>query len=285
MSEIPKGQRFSQVYLRRPDLLPDSKRMRRRLGSLLAEFDDVIAVGNRMKSELGITLHSHWGYRDFWPELFADHLDLRDVLDSITIRHKSIVHMNETHQLTAKARATFIGRVQRIFLEEQVSYRVDDKGGVHLAVDAEFERSRVSTIGELGAARYANVRSLFEQAYQALDANPPDGKSAIRHCFFAAEGLFRLMFEANQLNAGAVQKHLKPAVDAIYQGQLPAIHVAQKQIAAFTDWIDGAHFYRHEPGAQEPALSQPPIEIAIEMVSQGAAFIRWLARIDLATKK
>jgi len=44
------------------------------------------------------------------------------------------------------------------------------------------------------------------------------------------------------------------------------------------DWIEAAHFYRHEPGMEEPA--QPPLELAIELVSVGAAFIRRLAGLD-----
>jgi len=53
---------------------------------------------------------------------------------------------------------------------------------------------------------------------------------------------------------------------------------ANKQLRAFLEWIDAAHFYRYEPGTDEPA--QPPLELAIELVSIGAAFIRRLARLD-----
>ncbi len=112
-----------------------------------------------------------------------------------------------------------------------------------------------------------------------MDSTPPDGKAGIRAMFFSAEGLFRLMNpNSPQLNSAEVIKRLKPQVDALYADQKPAIHVAQKQISAFKEWIDGAHFYRHEPGTEEPA--QPPIDLAIYMISQGAAYIRWLIQLD-----
>ena len=67
-------------------------------------------------------------------------------------------------------------------------------------------------------------------------------------------------------------------MDEIYKEQKPAIYVAHKQLNSLREWIDAAHFYRHEPGTEEPA--QPPIEIAIELVSQGAAWLRWLVTMD-----
>ena len=180
---------------------------------------------------------------------------------------------------TASAKRKFLHGARRVFAEERVRYRIDDEAGVHFTVDEAFENARIAAITQLGQPRYAGARHLFEEAFLALDAHPPDGKGAIRSVFFAAENIFRLMYpSSNQLNSGEVLKNLKPAVDAIYADQKPAVHVAQKQISAFKEWIDGAHFYRHEPGTEEPA--QPPLDLAVFMVSQGAAHIRWLVKID-----
>jgi hypothetical protein len=41
---------------------------------------------------------------------------------------------------------------------------------------------------------------------------------------------------------------------------------------------DAAHFYRHEAGHEEPV--QPPLTLAVQMVSHGATFLRWLAEMD-----
>ena len=49
-------------------------------------------------------------------------------------------------------------------------------------------------------------------------------------------------------------------------------------LASFKDWIEACHFYRHEPG--KPEIHQPPIELAIHLISVGAAFIRLLIELD-----
>lgn len=279
-SERPAGQRFSQVYLSSPDLLSDSKRMRRRLGELigttyLRDFSGLVPY------ELGISFDvDDAQYPSFWPT-FCEKAQLRNVLDVITLRYQNfgLSYYDSTGEMTEEAQKLFLNEARRIFREEQVHYVIDDKGGVHFSVDAEFANVRASTIAALSSARYNGARQSFEDAHKALDKMPPDGKAAIRATFFAAEGLFRLMFSsAPQLNGSEVTKHLKPLVDSFYATERPALHVAQKQLAAFREWIDGAHFYRHEPGTPEPA--QPPIDLAVYIVSQGASHIRWLAQVD-----
>jgi len=49
-------------------------------------------------------------------------------------------------------------------------------------------------------------------------------------------------------------------------------------LASFKDWVDAAHFYRHEEGSEEPA--QPPLQLAIYIVATGTAHLRWLAVLD-----
>jgi hypothetical protein len=250
--------------------------MRRRLGHLYAQFR-LDGFGDVIARELGVPIDSSDSrYGFYWPPFLAK-AELRDVLDSITIRYDNlrVGHYDETGVDTRNAKAKFLTEARRIFAEEKVRYRIDDQGGVHFTVDGEFERSRVATLSELGQSRYSGVRELFESAFTAMDSTP----AAIRAIFFAVESLFRLMFpNSAQLNSGEVTKQLKPRIDAIYADQKPAVYVAQKQLAALQDWIDGAHFYRHEPGTEDPA--QPPLDLAIYMVSQGAAHIRWLARLD-----
>jgi hypothetical protein len=278
--DAPVGERFSQVYLATPELLPDSPRMRRRLGHLYGEFT-LEGFGRALASELGVHVDEiSSNYDNYWPQ-WLEAANLRDVLDSVTVRYKNLKlpRYDSTGSELPKARQKFLSEARRIFAEENVRYRIDDRGGVHFTVDGEFERTRIATLSRIGQARYAGVRELFEAAFTALDGNPPDGKGGIRHVFFAAESLFRLMYpNSPQLNSGEVAKQLKPLVDVVYNGQKPAIHVAQKQLSAFQHWIDGAHFYRHEPGTEEPA--QPPLDLAIYVVSQGAAHIRWLAQLD-----
>ncbi|MGR4841509.1 hypothetical protein HLI18_15705 [Rhizobium laguerreae] len=278
MTDQPEGQRFSQVYLRRADLLPDSPRMRNRVALVigaLGDRDELRSFGQLIESEQGIlvgqTVH---GFQ--WPPIIQG-MELRDVLDSITTIYNAISHYDNARQ--EHKRKLFLDNCRRVFKEEQVRYRIDDRGGVHFTIDEEFEAVRISTISGLGASRYNGVRSLYEDAFAALDNTPPDGKAALRSAFFAAESLFRLMFSsAHQLSSSEVQKHLEPLVSKIYANQKPAINLAQKLVASLRDWIDGAHFYRHEPGEEEPA--QPPLELAIYMVSEAGGHLRWLAKLD-----
>jgi hypothetical protein len=50
----------------------------------------------------------------------------------------------------------------------------------------------------------------------------------------------------------------------------------------FADWVDACHNYRHEDGIEEP--SQPPIELAVELIGVGGSFLRWLIWMDTATQ-
>ncbi len=54
-------------------------------------------------------------------------------------------------------------------------------------------------------------------------------------------------------------------------------------LTSFKDWVDAAHFYRHEEGAEE--VAQPPLQLAIYIVSSGTTHLRWLAELDAQTQQ
>lgn len=276
LTEQIQGKRFSQVYLRRPELQQDSDRMRNRLAMVFHRISKRgFNIVDTAEHELGIRLGLVRS--DFeWTRVVRG-MEMRDVLDMITI--VCVCFRNVSRLSASDQIRPFLETVTRIFQEEQMGYRVDPAGGVHYAVDPEFETGRVATITALGRSRYNGVRSLFEAAFTALDGELTDGKTAIRQGFFATESLFRLMFpKAQQLGTGEVQTHLSPLVDRIYAGQRPGLMVAKKRLAALRSWIEAAHFYRHEPGSEEPA--QPPLELAIYMLADAGAHVRWLAFLD-----
>ena len=84
--------------------------------------------------------------------------------------------------------------VRQIFAEENLAYVLDDVGGVHPAIDQEFQRNLVSTIAALQSERYQNIRQLAENASYHLRSEPPNYKQAWRATLSAVEGLFGLMF-------------------------------------------------------------------------------------------
>lgn len=276
----PIGQRFSQIYLRPPELLPDSERARRRIGHLIAEYMDKDSFGVVLARKLGIPVPHNYSYSSSWPGIIAK-MELRDFLDSITVLYGSLQNKFQAEK-SRILRGRFLQGAREIFREENVGYWIDDECGVHLKVDAAFEGERASLILGLESARYNNVRSNVDATFQALDETPADYKRAVRSIFSAAEGLFKLTFKKpQQMNSGEIQTHLKPAIDRIYASDVYALRCSQKQCESLRDWVDGAHFYRHEAGSAEP--SPPPPETAILMVSQGMAYIRWLAFIDKMT--
>jgi hypothetical protein len=246
--------------------------MRRRLSGLMFEMSSRSEFGGFLERELGVSVPYN-GFYD-WHKFFAKAL-LRDVLDTITIFR---------HFAQQKASTDFykwIAEVPPILAEENVSYVVDEEGGIHYSIDAEFNRNQAATLAVLSARRYTGVLHAFEAAFPALDLTPSDGKAAVRQIFFAAENLFKLMFPSHSLlGANAAERELNKRVDMLYKDDEAARAASNRMIASFKDWITAAHSYRHEPGEEEPV--QPPLSLALLLVSQGTSYIRWLAELDQA---
>ncbi len=249
--------------------------MRRRLASLMWDFPDLGDFSSAVSRELGVDVP--FNIVPDWRTFFRD-CALQDVLDIVTVGYRYLDAKPRTRIRQMDAPKRWCAEVQRIFKEENVHYRVDERGGVHFRFDVEFEQNRATTIASLQGARYRAALTAFEGGMAALTKAPPDGKAAIRGTFAAAEGLFRLMFEKSpRLTASEAQK-LEPLLQRVHAQDNVAMGAASKLLNAFKDWIDAAHFYRHEPGQQDPV--QPPLMLAVQMVSVGASFIRWLAELD-----
>jgi len=65
---------------------------------------------------------------------------------------------------------------------------------------------------------------------------------------------------------------LSPILQRVYAQQATALRSAQKMLESFKGWIDAAHFYRREEGAEEP--SQPPLQLATYLVGSGSMHLR-----------
>jgi hypothetical protein len=274
----PQGERFSHVYLDRGKLAKDSPTMRRRLAALIPSLPDLKDFGAELPRELGVDVSSsQWGY--YWVDFFRD-CDLAVALETMTIAWRFLKRKESTGLHDIRAPDKLIGETARIFREENVSYRIDALGGVHLSIDVEFEANRQVTIATLTGSRYANVLDSIEKAHSRLTEIPPNGKGSIRAVFASAEGLFKLMFpKERRLTAPAVRRQLLPVVQRIYAGDPPALTSASKMVASFSEWVDGAHPYRHEHGGEE--VAQPPLELAVNLLSLGITNVRWLAELDV----
>jgi hypothetical protein len=271
-SQVPQGKRFTHVYTDRGEPVGDSRRMRVRLMALLHSIDD-LRGSSIVEKDLGLKFHG-------WPDFF-DNAAMSDILDLVTVAYD---HLTSRSYHSTYDSDRWLDGVQRIFAEQNIHYCVDGEGGVHFQYDRELTHTTAAAISILQPSRYANSLDAFNRALAALAEAPPDGKGAVRATFTAVEGLFRLMFpEVQRLAAGEVSR-LCPVVEHSYKGDRPAQETCQKMLQSLRGWIDAAHNYRHEEGKPD-TIAQPPLTLAVYLVSTGAAHLRWLAELDAATSK
>ncbi|WP_155992265.1 hypothetical protein [Fodinicurvata fenggangensis] len=226
-----------------------------------------------LEGELGIILPRSISLID-WREFFID-CSINDLLDSITILW-NIFYTSGSSNLWTDG-------VSRIFNEEKVRYKLDDRGGVHFFEDAEFEFISSSTISRLGKPRYNAVRVAFEDALAALAGEEPDTKTALRSVFEANEILFKLMFQVQQLKQQEVTKKLGPYVARYFGDNQDARTAASQFVASFGNWVNGVHPYRHGQATEDP--NPPPLPLTVALVSSGASYLRWLTELDQAQER
>lgn len=205
----------------------------------------------------------------YYFEAFIKQAELRDLLDAITLIFRSL----QSTDLTT-VRAKFRNDIDRIMREENLSYRLDNAGGVHFYVDEEFERSRYAAISGLDSEKYSAAREAFEDAHRALLST--DMLSAVRRSFDAVENVFKIRYGVPRLGASEIKAKLAPEVALRYNGRV--VDAGNRLLAAFAEWTNAAHQFRHAPGVADP--SPPPDDIAILMVSQAASHLRWLVGLS-----
>jgi|SRR3569623_141646 len=268
-SDVPKGLRFSQVYLAKGQPISDSPRFRLRFAALISEFGHLTAQHALEKqAEIKLGVRSPYSSAGTW----RDHLQkwaLHDVLDLITVAHRMLPDTGFREQ--------WISEFNEIFADLSLAYRVDEKGGVHPYPDEEFVRNRNASIAALQSAKYDNVRNEFETGSSNIGT---DNKTAIRRVFAATEGLFRQLFPRSPRLTASECEQLLPKLQALYKNDPAAQGAAAKTVASFRDWVDACHFYRHEQGQEQ--IAEPPLSLTVHLVSMGASFIRLLTEIEMA---
>jgi hypothetical protein len=287
----PEGQRFSLLYMQKGKPLPDSETMRFRLAKLMERDENKeqlrrtnqfsrnttyhysdAKLRTAIEEEIGIptTVNIDGNIDKSWRSLYK-RMDIKHVLDSVPVLSKVMGSYGKG--------GTFIEDVRRIFNEENLAFEFDDLGGAHPIIDALYRTSAVATLRGLEGHKYAASKIDVESIDGYLMATPPDYRQGIRRIFSALENVFKMMYDdTHQLNAKFAKDRLGKEVQALYASQDTVSIASQKNIAAFAEWINSAHFYRHEQGKPEP--NQPAEELAILMISEGLAFLRWLIAID-----
>jgi len=278
-NDPPTGLRFDLAYGERGDPVSDGPELRERINVL---FDLIVATISRndARFEIGKFVHRELGvqfrysgtmgyYYDF-EELFRS-VNLRLFLASLTIIWRALPK--------GQRREGWIAGIERIFREENTYYRIDDEGGVHNLIDAEYERTRRAALAALDGSRYAATREDFDEIQSNLNRLPPSYKGAIEHTFGANENLFRLICgDAYRLTKDEIDKHLKRTIVSHLGDDERSINASMQLADSFSSWTKGAHFYRHRQGQTEP--SEAPPQLGLLIVSSGISFLRWLAEID-----
>jgi hypothetical protein len=275
------GQRFSLTYLTPGKLTQDNNRFRGRIAAYVRT--DLHPEGFAIRDTLGQKLGAHIACSGpgICAYKIADYLastDLPNFLDAITVIYKAIwTRPGSYDSYTPRSHLPqnrWIRFVRRVIDKEKVGYRIDDAGGVHPLVDQEFEHNRVSALACLDSDTYTGVRAAFEKAHEALEQQ--DTKNAVRQSFEAVEILVRMTIPCQNLSSAPLRQHLLPKVRDLYDDNT-ARTVVGNLIESLCDWVGAAHFYRHgQPGSN---VVEPPLDLAVMMVSQSASYLRWLIGI------
>ncbi|RWA73656.1 hypothetical protein [Mesorhizobium sp.] len=270
MEQAPKpGELFRRNYIRHEALLADSSRARKRVLKLFSSVGSVSArdkFAHAVENELGIDFPQDYGYA---PEIFWPRCELSDFLSAITLW---------VRELSVQDASTFLSGVRRVFAEENLSYEVDDYGGCHFLVDEEFRQLSDRALAELDASRFTAAKTALSQALGSLGPVNQSGKALIRGVFEAVESAFLVVINqpnVQQLNAQAMDNHLKPILLARYTGQSNADDMVDRLLNSFKAWVKSAHPFRH--GTPSDQIHEAPIEVAILSATQGMGFLRLLA--------
>jgi hypothetical protein len=230
--------------------------------------NDHATLGAFMERELGIKVLHKGPYNIYiaWSEMLK--WELRDVLCSVTLVGKYLQNRGRSQG--------FVSEVNRILSEEHSAYTVDNEFGVHPAIDTAYRLSVVATVRALGGDNYAAARNYVERADEQLLPNG-DLREAVRAAFAATENVFKMTFKGTtQLHTPTMQAHLRPWVDRLHS-EPTAKRAALRICDSMQDWVEACHNYRHAENKPEP--EPPPEHVAVSLVSQGIAYLRWL--VDL----
>lgn len=288
MSEPETGKRYSHLYINRGEPAKDSPKARYRLGLLAeAEFPEATTsqkqrgydfkkkLTDLIQQEVGVQFRTTQGGYTYqsWT-LFFKKISLLELLDTITV----IISPHYSNKFSDEKLHRFRDEAKRIFHEENLAFTIDDQGGVHPLVDTAFTQTTNAAIASLAGSRYKATLQRIEEIDGHLLQEPPNYVAAIRSIFGACENLFKLMYGGSRLDAKSVAAKLAAAQQRLYEGHPTMLASSAKLLNGFKEWIDAAHFYRHEEGRTEPG--QPESELALLLISEGLSYVRWLAIID-----
>jgi len=197
--------------------------------------------------------------------------EFRDVLDIISIAYRRLV------STVGSGRAnTWRDEIQRIFREENLAYKLDEKCVVHRFIDEEFHRTASSALQGISALALNPAKDALTRGFACLTNVRQDTKGAVTAVFEACEIVAKhLVPDSQNLNAWLCKEKLLPlCVSPGANGT--ELKVETGVFSAMADWVNAVHYYRH--GQTEPDVVAPSTELAVQLVAMGCSFTRRLAQ-------
>lgn len=278
-SNRPLGKLFSEVYREKGVPVSDNKKFRVQLSGFFSQvfhYRVHYSLYTYLKTQAGIEVPYLSGYETVYRfEEFILGCPVDELLDCITHFARFANRMDEP-----KAKERWISQVQFAFDTQNISYAMDDEGGVHHRIDAAYKHSKTLTLTCLSASNFAAAHEEIEKAFDFLTQRPPDNKMAVVNAFLAAENVFKITIGAkNGLTKAEAMTSLTPLVQKIYAEQGEATRQATgRLVSSFASWADACHPYRH--GQHDEKVIAPPDEVAITLVTVAADYIRWLVELS-----
>ncbi|WP_457096379.1 hypothetical protein [Lysobacter sp. P5_B9] len=279
------SQPFSRVYCTPNATQRDSERLRRRIGRYASELDNSHLIVERIEMETGVRVPWHAGRQSL--DVFFQKADVRDVLDGITHVFRALTdkanegsgYVSGSHALRLAANE-WKRFVARVLAEEHTTYEIDADCNVRYAVDEAYALNRKATLNGLQDAKWDASRSEFERAFSAMDGDRPDTNGAVRAIAASAEACVKVMIGNGVARIGPpeLEKYVWPLIQNAYTGDGVAADASHQILKSLADWINATHQYRHGQGAETEV--SVPIELAVQFLTSGSAFIRWLIEVD-----
>lgn len=260
----PLGERFTSIYREQGPRVANSDRLRRRLAHKFHDALDEYEVIKSIRAETGWSIASS-GTAAWWLQFFQG-LEQDEFLDFLTIAVHSLAVRGDPNDAI-----NLVKFVRRCLDEENISFEMDEAGGLHYRVDEAFQNSRSASLAALDKPDQVAARMAFEEANRALTGHPSDTLLAVRRAFDAVENLFKIRFGTARLGMAEIRTALQTIGDA---SGSRAGDAARRLNAAFGEWTNACHQYRHAPGEADPG--PPPRWLATALVDGASTYIRYL---------
>ncbi len=265
MSEPVEGGLFIRNYGKTVDKLADSTRARRRIMTIAFDACNFDKFPNDVERELGVQYPR--GYSTH--ERFFTECTIDDFLSSVTILLRNLKDRFRFQRIRDE--------FARVFREENLHYRIDDKGGVHFYIDDAFQRSVDAAIASLGQPKFVAAKNALEQTLNDFSGDSPSGKSLIRGVFESVESVFLVVAndsKTNRLSSPAIDQHFRPLLEVRYASVPEKADKIDRITTLIKTWVNTAHPFRH--GAPFDQIHEAPLDYAVFIADQGMAILRFI---------